>query len=309
VAARRGKSQAKRNHQSNDGLPGWAWGVLGLLLGVVLILVVPKYLKSDGKGDGFFRPQPNPDAQPAAVSADEESVAPEGSARPARAEAAQAKPGKPDKGDKPKTGPEYDFYTLLPGREVEMSDAELAATEAAEEQRRAAQQRRSAQTAAANPNPDAAQPRQTPAPATAHLPKPVDTIAPAPSRPPTQVATVTPPPSTATPKPPAVSATQGGSAGAPAAAAATTASVAAAAVNDNTRYLLQAGAFQASGQAEEMKAKIAMLGLGARVESAQIGDKTVYRVRMGPYGTAGDLADAKRKLADGGLPGMAIKVQ
>ncbi|MGO4775413.1 SPOR domain-containing protein, partial [Lysobacter sp. 2RAB21] len=42
---------------------------------------------------------------------------------------------------------------------------------------------------------------------------------------------------------------------------------------------------------------------------AQISGKTVYRVRMGPYGTAGDLADAKRKLADGGLPGMAIKVQ
>ena len=310
MAARRGKSQAKRNHQSNDGLPGWVWGVLGLLLGVLLILVVPKYLKSDGKGDGFFRPQPNPDAQPAAVSAEEESVAPEGNAKPARTEAAQAKAGKPDKGGKPKDGPEYDFYTLLPGREVEMSDAELAATEAAEEQRRAAQQRRAGQTAAAHPNPDAAQPRtaaQTQAPATANLPKPVDTIAPAPSRPPTQVATATPPSSTVTPKPPTVSATQGG-AGTPAAAA-TTASAAAAAVSDNTRYLLQAGAFQASGQAEEMKAKIAMLGLGARVESAQIGDKTVYRVRMGPYGTAGDLADAKRKHADGGLPGMAIKVQ
>ena len=148
---------------------------------------------------------------------------------------------------------------------------------------------------------------QTQAPATASLPKPVDTIAPAPARPPTQVATATPPASTVTPKPPAVSATQGGAG--TSAAAATTASAVAAAANDNTRYLLQAGAFQASGQAEEMKAKIAMLGLGARVESAQIGDKTVYRVRMGPYGTAGDLADAKRKLADGGLPGMAIKVQ
>lgn len=319
MAARRGKSQAKRNHQSNDGLPGWAWGVLGLLLGVVLILVVPKYLKTDGKGDGFFRPQPNPDAQPAAVSADEDSVAPEGSAKPARAETAQAKGDKPKngegKGDKSKDGTEYDFYTLLPGREVEMSDAELAATEAAEEQRRAAQQRRNAQNAAANPaspatNPDAAQPRTagtrpTAAPATVSLPKPVDTLAPAPTKPPTQVASATPPPSATTPKPPAIAATQGS--GSAPVAAATAASAAAA--NDNTRYLLQAGAFQASGQAEEMKAKIAMLGLGARVESAEIAGKTVYRVRMGPYGTAGDLAEAKRKLADGGLPGMAIKVQ
>ena len=296
MAARRGKSQAKRNHQNNDSLPGWAWGVLGLLLGVVVILVAPKFLKADG-GDGFFRPQPNPDAQPAAVTADEESVAPEGNTAARPAAKTDGKNGKPDKGDK--EGPGYDFYTLLPGKEVEMSDAELAATEAAEAQRRAAQQRKNPQpaTVAATPaaNPAAATPAAT-APATASLPRPVDTIAPPPSQPttaPTQVASATPPPSV-TPKPPTVAATQG-----PAAAAA----------NDNTRYLLQAGAFQASGQAEEMKAKIAMLGLGARVESAQISGKTVYRVRMGPYGTAGDLADAKRKLADSGLPGMAIKVQ
>lgn len=293
MAARRGKSQAKRNNQNNDSLPGWAWGVLGLLLGVVVILVAPKFLKADG-GDGFFRPQPNPDAQPATVTSDEDSVAPEGNTTAASKPASKTdgKNGKPDKGDK--DGPGYDFYTLLPGKEVEMSDAELAATEAAEEQRRAAQQRKNPQPAAAVAATPAATPAAT-APATASLPKPVDTIAPPPSQPaapPTQVASATPPASV-TPKPPAVAATQG-----PAAAA-----------NDNTRYLLQAGAFQASGQAEEMKAKIAMLGLGARVESAQISGKTVYRVRMGPYGTAGDLADAKRKLADSGLPGMAIKVQ
>jgi cell division protein FtsN len=312
VAARRGKSQAKRN-QGNDSLPGWAWGVIGLLLGVVLILVAPKYLKSDG--DGFFRPQPNPDAQPAAVTADEEPVAPEDSAATAKpARNADAADPKANDAKTDKDGTDYDFYTLLPGKEVEMSDAELAATEAAEEQRRAAQQRRNAQNAATQPQPvQAATAVQTAAPTraptaatstaatTVSLPKPVDTIAVEPARtaaPPVQVASATPPPATSvTPKPPAVAATQGNVAK-PAAAA-----------SDNTRYLLQAGAFQASGQAEEMKAKIAMLGLGARVESAQISGKTVYRVRMGPYGTASDLADAKRKLADGGLPGMAIKVQ
>ena len=73
------------------------------------------------------------------------------------------------------------------------------------------------------------------------------------------------------------------------------------------RYLLQAGAFGASGDAEAVKAKIAMLGLNARVESAQIGGKTVYRVRMGPYGSASELADAKARLSGGGLPAMAVK--
>ena len=62
MAARRGKSQAKRN-QSN-GLPGWAWLVIGIVLTLLAVLLVPRYLKSEG-GDGFFRPKPNPDALPA----------------------------------------------------------------------------------------------------------------------------------------------------------------------------------------------------------------------------------------------------
>ena len=78
---------------------------------------------------------------------------------------------------------------------------------------------------------------------------------------------------------------------------------------DDARYLLQAGAFAASGDAEAVKARIALLGLGARVESAQINGKTVYRVRMGPYGTASELSEAKRKLASGGLPAMAIRAK
>jgi cell division protein FtsN len=74
-------------------------------------------------------------------------------------------------------------------------------------------------------------------------------------------------------------------------------------------YILQAGAFGASGDAEAIKAKVALLGLGARVESATINGKTVYRVRMGPYTTASELAEAKRKLAEGGLPAMAIRAK
>ena len=69
------------------------------------------------------------------------------------------------------------------------------------------------------------------------------------------------------------------------------------------------GSFSASGDAEALKARIALLGLGARVESAQVQVRTVYRVRMGPYGTASDLAEAKGRLENGGLDAMAIRVQ
>ncbi|MDI9237901.1 SPOR domain-containing protein [Lysobacter sp. LF1] len=277
MAARRGKTQAKRNSGGDSGLPGWAWMVLGILLAVVVILVAPKYLKSNG--DGFFRPQPNPDAEPARVSgSDDEAIADEGTPTPAKGKSSDAKQSKKDT--------DYDFYTLLPGKEVPMSDAELAASEQAEAKR---------QTPRSKPEPAAAEPdapASTPTPATtpaAALPRPVETDT-VPSRSP-QTAPATPPTTVAS------------------AAPATSEPKPAAAVDDNTRYLLQAGAFQASGQAEEMKARIAMLGLSARVESAAINGNTVYRVRMGPYGTASDLADAKRKLASGGLPALAIKVK
>ena len=237
MAARRSKSQARRNQ--GNGVPGWAWLVAGLLLGIVLILVAPRFLKSDG-GDGFFRPKPNPDAQPASRADGEadEAIVPEHSGGDAATAVV----------DKPKE-PSYDFYTLLPGDEVALSDAELAASAQAEAER-------ARQAAATRDTTD-------------------DTA------------------DTATPSPPSTDAGTRPS---------TTAT-------DDARYLLQAGAFAASGDAEAVKARIALLGLGARVESAQINGKTVYRVRMGPYGTASELSDAKRKLASGGLPAMAIRAK
>lgn len=287
MAARRGKSQARRN--SNQGTPGWVWLVAGVAIAAVVFLAAPNLFKNEG--DGFLRvgPQPDPNAQPAPVSDAETDV---GTELPKPGTATPAEPAKP-------TTTQYDFYTLLPGKEVEMSDAELAASARAEDQRRAKAEAQRAQAALeGRPLPPAPAPTSTaatttPAPvSTAALPAPVNerpAAAPAPAASaPTAVAT--------TPKPDAPAATTS------AAAAATPAA-------GNVRYILQAGAFGASGDAEATKAKLAMIGLAARVESAQINGKTVYRVRMGPYGSAGELAEAKQKLDGTGLQAMAIKAQ
>jgi len=293
MAARRGKTQARRNN--DNGTPGWVWLVAGVAIAAVVFLAAPNLFKKDG--DGFLRvgPQPNPDAQPAPVS-DADVDAGVESNKPATPSAAKAE-------DKPAT--QYDFYTLLPGTEVQMSDAELAASAKAEEQRRAAAARA---TAAATPTTPATPPteaqraqaalegRPLPAPVseTVRQPAPISETTARPA----QVASTTPAaaapaakPATATPAPAAVAAA------APAAA------------SENVRYILQAGAFGASGDAESTKAKLAMMGLAARVEQAQINGNTVYRVRMGPYGTASELAEAKAKLNGTGLQAMAIKAQ
>ena len=251
MAAIRGKSQALRN--GSNGLPGWAWLVIGVLVTLLVVLAAPRLLKG-GDGDGFLRigPKPNPDALPAAVDENGDAIAPDvATEAPAAADGAKPKPT------------QYDFYTLLPGEGVQMTEAELAASAQAE----ADAQARAMQTATQAPG----------AAATATLPQPIAET-------------------------PAASATDAGTAATPAEA-----SGAAAAPASDARYILQAGAFGASGDAETVKAKIAMLGLNARVESAQIGGKTVYRVRMGPYGSASELAEAKAKLAGGGLPAMAVK--
>lgn len=239
MAARRNKSQARRN--PGNGMPGWAWLIAGLVLGAALFFLLPGMLKPEG--DGFFRPQPDPDARPAPVAeADAEADA----AVAAAAESAAAETPRET---------QYDFYTLLPGQEVQMSDAELAASARAEAER------------AAQAGADAADTQPVPL---------VETGS-------TAATAATAEPADAAPAAPA-------SAG-------------------EARYILQAGAFGGSGDAEATKARIALLGLSARVEAAQIQGKTVYRVRMGPYGTASELAEAKQKLASGGLPAMAIRAQ
>ena len=253
MAAKRGKSQARRNTGggNNSGMPGWAWLVVGLALGVGVFLMAPKFLGSDG-AESFFRPKPNADAQPPAVDAvnDDDAIVADSDSANAATESTE----------KPQ---DYDFYTLLPGDETALSDSELA------ERARAEQAARKAAADAA----DAAE--QTPPKPDTATPPAIDTPA---TTPPVAVGAQTPPKPVATAEP-----------------------------RGDARYLLQAGAFAASGDAEALKAKIAFLGLSARVESAQIQNKTVYRVRMGPYGTATDLAEAKRKLSGGGLPAMAIK--
>ena len=271
MAAKRGRSQARRNQgNSGGGLPGWAWLVLGIALTIVVVLVAPKFLKS-GASDGFFRPKPNPDAQPAAASggADEDATAPDG--------AAVASAPKPP--DKPKPT-KYDFYTMLPGNEVVMSDAELAATAREEAARQAKAQKTAATT-------DAAKGVAVPGIAG-------DNAAVAVAVPPGSI-----PPATTTAAATPAAATQS-----PAITPDSTIRPA-----KEAPYILQAGAFGASGDAETVKAKVALLGLSARVESAAIKGKTVYRVRMGPYATASELSEAKRKLASGGLPAMAIKAK
>ena len=75
-----------------------------------------------------------------------------------------------------------------------------------------------------------------------------------------------------------------------------------------TRYLLQAGAFERNADADDLKARIAMAGEAARVETAEVNGKTVYRVRLGPYPNAKAAESAKANLAGLGIAATRIAV-
>ncbi len=291
MAARRNKRQAKRT--THSGTPAWVWLIAIAAIAAVVFMALPNLFNKEG--DGFLRagPRPNPDAVPAQV--DEADIdAPASLPRPAG-----NRDGTPAATTERPSQPSYDFYTLLPGSEVQMSDAELAATARAEAERVARAERDAARatgeagSTAAQPAPisETAPPvseaqralaalegRPLPKPAPAPVPVPVHS---APAKPVNQPpAPAAAPPATASAEPPA-----------------------------NVRYLLQAGAFSAQNEAEGTKARLALAGVAARVEPAQINGTTVYRVRMGPYNTASELAAAKAKLEAAGLQAMAIKAQ
>ncbi len=79
--------------------------------------------------------------------------------------------------------------------------------------------------------------------------------------------------------------------------------------DDKTLFYLQAGSYQTEADADNQKARIALLGLEARVKSATLADKgTVYRVRLGPYKSQEEAAEIKTTLNENGVEVGLIKI-
>lgn len=74
-------------------------------------------------------------------------------------------------------------------------------------------------------------------------------------------------------------------------------------------YFLQVGAFQTEQEADNMKAKLALLGLEAVVQTASVPDKGVWhRVRVGPYTDLDQISKARAELARNDFNADLIKI-
>jgi len=253
------KPQARRTDES---VSGWVWLFAAVAFTATIVMAAPNLFTGlmIKNGDGFLRARrAMPYAALGEIHPYPASLLPE----PIREDEQSAEQTHPATTESTPTLNRYDFYTLLPGAEVLLSDAELAAITRAEQQRRH---------------------RALPAPIEETISAPVAVedrvrvIHPAAANGLSYATQHTPP---VEPLP----------------------------EKANTRYILQAGSFQTSGEAETTRAQLAMMGLLAQVEPTHINGVTLYRVRMGPYDNASELNDARTRLRRSGVSSMAIRAQ
>ena len=74
-------------------------------------------------------------------------------------------------------------------------------------------------------------------------------------------------------------------------------------------YFVQAGAYGRTEDAEQQRAKLAMLGLEGRLTEREQAGRTVYRVRIGPFDNKDDAEAAKARLGDAGVEAALVRVQ
>lgn len=182
--------------------------------------------------------------------------------------------------------PRFDFYKILPGIEEPEIDQDF---------KRAAGQTAPPPVTAKTPeNNKPAEIVPQPVP-----PRPSVTIPVTPPPPPQQIAAVPPRALPAEPKQPPQPQQQ------PAVTPQTKAPAAA-----KEKIFLQAGSFRKNDEAENMKARLAMLGVFASVQPIDLAEKgTWYRVRIGPFSSKTDSDQTSASLRENGIETQFVKLQ
>ena len=76
------------------------------------------------------------------------------------------------------------------------------------------------------------------------------------------------------------------------------------------KFYLQAGAYQNAADAEDQRAKLALMGIEATLQTVSLPDKgTLNRVRLGPFATAEEMNSVKTELSKRGVATAVIKAQ
>ena len=74
-------------------------------------------------------------------------------------------------------------------------------------------------------------------------------------------------------------------------------------------YFVQAGAFTRNEDAEQQRARLAMIGQGAKITEREQAGRTVYRVRLGPFPSRGEADTLQLRLQEQGIEAQIVRVE
>ncbi len=75
-------------------------------------------------------------------------------------------------------------------------------------------------------------------------------------------------------------------------------------------YFLQAGSFQNPADADNLKARLALMGMEANVEPANLAEKGVwYRVRLGPFTRIDEINRLRQQLIQNGVEASLVRIK
>lgn len=78
---------------------------------------------------------------------------------------------------------------------------------------------------------------------------------------------------------------------------------------DPFSYFVQAGAYSRAEDAEQQRARLAMMGFEARLSEREQAGRTVYRVRLGPFERKDDADSTRDRLTGAGFDASMVRVQ
>jgi len=78
---------------------------------------------------------------------------------------------------------------------------------------------------------------------------------------------------------------------------------------DSLSYQVQAGAYGSQVEAEQQRAKLAMMGLEPRIQEREVNGRTMYRVRIGPFAQREQADEVRVKLQAAGIDSALVRIQ
>lgn len=81
------------------------------------------------------------------------------------------------------------------------------------------------------------------------------------------------------------------------------------ATTDGLSYQVQAGAYGSQTEAEQQRAKLAILGLEANLQEREVNGRTMFRVRLGPFAQREQAEEVRVKLQAAGIESALVRLQ